>query len=200
MTNDDPKLEEILIALKREVAFGRTHLGISLAIRRADPVVIHTAQTFFGLTHDAHLAIAQMYAAKLYDKTKGSLTVRSLLIEADRLAGRFSHASAEEVRTLIGAAKARLDKFEKTLSAVEKRRNEYLAHLDIKTVADPTALDSEAMLTIDELDELFVETGNILNEISQRYDGTLSFLELTDSSDYETVLTLIAEAKRATSA
>ena len=197
MPNDDPSLEEILIALKREVAFGRTHLRIALAIRRADPVVIHSAQTFFGLTHDAHLAAAQMYAAKLYDKTKGSLGVRSLLAKAGQLAGKFANATGEEVRKVISAANAQVDGFDKILFAVERRRNEYLAHLDVKTVADPPALDKEAGLTIDELDNLLVETGNMLNEISQLYDGTLSFLELTGFDDHETVLKLIAGAMRA---
>jgi len=99
--NESPSLEAILAALMNEVVFGRTHLKIARAIRAADPVVVHAAQTFFGLTQDAHLEAAQMYAAKLYDKTQRSVTVKSVLAEANRLAGSFFHCSAEEVRTVM---------------------------------------------------------------------------------------------------
>jgi hypothetical protein len=196
MSNSErPSLEKILNGLKAEVIWGRTHLRMAKAIRAADPVVIHTAQTFFGMTHDAHLFAAQMYAAKLHDKTRGALTIRSALAEAERVAGTFSSASPEQVRVIVGAAEVQLAEFERTLSALEDRRNEYLAHLDQKTIVDPTALNSKAALTIDELDHLFVETGNILNDLSQVRDGTFSPLDLLDSDDYTTAFRLIAEAK-----
>lgn len=190
-----PSLQEILTSLITEVVWGRTHLKIAKAIRAADPAVIHTAPTFFGLTCDAHLDAAQLYAAKLHDKTRGSITIKSALDEAERIAGTFSDSSAQEVRRTIASAKAQLVDFEKTLSSIETRRNEYLAHVDPQTILDPTALNDRAALTIDELEHLFVETGNILNDISQLRDGTLSVLELADSEDYTTAFRLIAEAK-----
>jgi hypothetical protein len=190
-----PSLQEILTSLMNEVVWGRAHLKIAKAIRTADPAIIHTAQTFFGLTHDAHLFAAQMYAAKLHDKTKGPITIRSALAEAERVAGTFAHASAEQVRKTLAAAQAELARFERVLTAIEERRNEYLAHIDARSIVGPTALDSTAALTIDELDDLFVETGNILNDIKQLHDGTLAVLELVDSADYTNAFRLIAEAK-----
>lgn len=178
-----------------EVVYGRTHLQIAKAIRAADPVVIHTAKTFFGLSHYAHLDAAQMYAAKLHDKTRDAITVRTALDEAERLAGTFPNVSSEQVRTVVAASRAMLKEFEKILAAIEGRRNEYLAHLDAKTISDPTSLNTRAALTIDQLDQLFVETGNILNDISQLHHGTFSVLELLDSQDYENVFNLIAQAK-----
>ena len=196
MTNSArPSLEQIVNSLTGEVIFGRTHLKIAKAIRAADPVVVHTARTFFGLTHDAHMDAAQMYAAKLYDKAQRTITVRSALAEAERVAGSFSNASAQEVREIVAAAEVQIGGFEKTLSVLEDRRNEYLAHLDPKTILDPTDLNSRATLTMSELDDLFVETGNILNDISQFHHGSLSALELVDSDDYKNALQLIAEAK-----
>lgn len=193
--NRSLSLEQIVNSLKTEVIFGRTHLKIVRAIRAADPVVVHTARTFFGLTHDAHIDVAQMYAAKLHDKTSGTITVRSALDEAERIAGTFSRASAEQVRTIVAAAKVQLKEFETTLSTLEDRRNEYLAHLDRNTVLDPTEINTRATLTIDDLDHLFLETGNILNDISQFHDGSFSFLELTDSDDCANAFQLLAEAK-----
>lgn len=190
-----PSLQEILTSLMNEVVWGRTHLKIAKAIRAVDPVVIHTAQTFFGLTQDAHLFAAQMYAAKLHDRTRGPITIKSALEEAERLAGTFACGSAEQVRKTVAAAHAQLAGFDKVLAAIEERRNEYLAHVDARSIVDPTALDKTAALTIDELDHLFVETGNILNDISQLRDGTLAVLELVDSGDYENAFRLIAEAK-----
>src|SRR5258708_5294703 len=196
MSNGErPSLEQILNVLKAEVIWGRTHLRIAKAIRAADPVVIHTARTFFAMTHEAHLFAAQMYAAKLHDRTRGATTIRSALTEAERVAGTFPNASAQEVRLIVGAAKAQLVEFEKILAALEDRRNEYLSHVGTETILDPTALNSKAALTIDELDHLLLETGNILNDISQGRDGTFSTLALLDSDDYATAFRLIAERK-----
>jgi hypothetical protein len=195
MGTESPSLKQMMSSLITEVIWGRTHLKIAKAIRSADPAVIHTAQTFFGLTHDAHLDAAQMYAVKLHDRTREAVTVKSVLAEAERVAGTFSNGSAEEVRKVVAAAKAQLVGLDHTLSALEARRNEYLAHVDRNTILDPTSLNSRAALTINDLDDLLVETGNILNDISQLYDASLSVLELTDSEDYTTAFRLIAEAK-----
>lgn len=193
--SNSPTLQQIVNSLLAEVIFGRTHLKIAKEIRAADPVVVHTAKTFFGLTHDAHIDAAQMYAAKLHDKTRGTITVRSALDEADRLAGSFVGTSAEQVRKIVEASRLQLKEFEATLSTLEDRRNEYLAHLDRNTVLDPTELNTRATLTIDDLDHLFVETGNILNDISQIQDGSFSVLEMLDADDCTNAFQLLAEAK-----
>ena len=195
--NNNPQIsmERLLTILMTEVIFARTHLGIAKGIRAADPAVVHTARTFFGLTHDAHLNAALMYAAKLHDKTRGTISVKSAIDKAEQVAGTFIHATAERVRQITALAKDQLSELEKTLLAVESRRNEYLAHLDPRTILDPTGIDTRAALTIDELDQLLVETGNILNDISQFYHGVFSGLELIDARDYETPWRLIAEAK-----
>jgi hypothetical protein len=72
-------VQQILESLKSEVVAGKVHLRISRGLQKADPVVLHTGEAFFGFTLTAHLEAAQMYAAKLYDKTKGAITVASLL-------------------------------------------------------------------------------------------------------------------------
>ena len=193
----NPTLKDLLSTLTTEVVLARTHLGIAKRLRAARPVVLSAAPTFFAVTHNAHLDAAQMYAAKLYDKTKNAITVRTVLDEAEHVAGSFPNSSPQDVRRIVCAARSRIVKFESTLSALENRRNEYLAHLDVKTIADQTALYTRASLTFDGLDNLLVETGNILNDISQLYDGTLAVLELPDSDDCEKILRLISRRRRA---
>jgi HEPN superfamily AbiU2-like protein len=185
----------MLRSLKAEVIFGRTHLRIAKLLRAADPVVIHTGRTFFGLTLDAHLDIAQMYAAKLHDKARRTISVESALDEAECIAGKFSHASPEQVRLMVKTARLELKQLEETLSTLEDRRNEYLAHLVPNTVVDPSEINTRATLTIDDLDHLLLETGNVLNDLSQFYDGSFSALEMLDSDDCKHVFHLLAEAK-----
>ena len=85
-----PQLQDIVNSLMSEVVYGRTHLRLAKAIRNADPVVVHTARAFFGLTHDAHINAALMYAAKLHDDSRGTVTIRSALDEAQKVAGTFA--------------------------------------------------------------------------------------------------------------
>lgn len=188
-----PNLEQLLMALTREVVVGRTHLEIAKRIRETDPAVMATALTFFGLTHNAHLDAAQMIAAKLYDNTKNAITVRSVLDAAERVAGTFPHASAQDVRLIVGAAKKQIEEFENILTVLDARRNEYLAHIDVNTVIDRKEIFNRTKLTFDELDQLFIDTLNILNDISQWYIGTLAVPALPDSDDCENVFRIIKD-------
>lgn len=194
--NSSPTLKERLRALTSEVALGRTHLAIAKRLRVAPKAVLHKAPTFFNLTHNAHLDAAYLCAAKLYDKQKKATTVRKTLDEAERTAGTFGKSSAENVRTIVAAARKEIERFEKTIDALGDRRNEYIAHLGPEKITDPKALGKAPALTFDELDELLVGTGNILNDISQAYDGTLAVPALPHSDDCEEVLRLVAEGDR----
>jgi hypothetical protein len=42
---------------------------------KADPVVAHVAPVFWSLTMNAHLDVAQLVAAKLFDQQNGAMTV-----------------------------------------------------------------------------------------------------------------------------
>lgn len=180
-----------------EVIVGRTHLGIAKRLREADPAVIPAAQTFFTLTHNAHLDAAQMYAAKLYDKTRNAITISTVLDKAERVAGTFPHKTPpQNVRSIVAAARRRIQEFEKTLDVIENRRNEYLAHLHVNAIIDREGIFNRAELTFDDLDELFVETVNILNDISQMYNGTLAVPALPNADDCENIFRMITAKNR----
>jgi hypothetical protein len=84
---------------------------------------------------------------------------------------------------------------EPTLKSVAKRRNEYLAHLDASTILFPGALSTTAKLTLDELEEIFDETGRILNDVSYLVSDLSSDFTMIGWDDYEHALHLIADAK-----
>ena len=47
-----PTLQQILDALKRQILVGKSYLEIAKGLQQADPVILQTAPTFFGLTID----------------------------------------------------------------------------------------------------------------------------------------------------
>lgn len=52
------------------------------------------------------------------------------------------------------------------LDSIRRRRNEWLAHLDPRTVIDPKVLSEAARLTIPDLERAFEGTEEILVELS----------------------------------
>jgi hypothetical protein len=45
-----PTLKRILDALKNQVLLGRSYLNLAKGLLKADPVILQTGPTFFGLT------------------------------------------------------------------------------------------------------------------------------------------------------
>ena len=192
-----PAISEILTSLKHEVVFGKTYLTIAKGVGEADPVVLGTARTFFGLTVEACLQMAQMFAAKLYDKTRGAVTVKSLLGVARNQAGTFKFGTPKEVFAAIQDAEKRVISIAPILKPIEDRRNQALAHLDPRTVKDPAGLTSRAKLTFADLGKIFDETGAILNEFSRLWEDMTTVMTLVDDTDFTGALDRIAEAKHA---
>lgn len=190
-----PTVGEILTSLKHEVVFGKAYLGIAKGLGEADSVVLGTAGTFFGLTVEACLHMAQMFAAKLYDETRGAVTVKSLLKAAQSQAGTFKHGTAQEVSTAIKEAETRVAGLVAILKPVKDRRNQSLAHLDPRTVIDPAGLAQRAKLTFADLGKVFDESGAILNEFSRLWEDMTTVMTLVDGTDYTGALSRIAEAK-----
>ena len=170
--NVKPTINQIVTNLKNEVLFGKTYLGIAKGLAGADPVVLSTSRTFFGLTLEACLQMSQMFAAKLYDKTSGAVTVKSLLDAAQSQAGMFKHGTPQEVSEAVKEAETRIAALVPILKSVQDRRNQALAHLDPRTVTNPAALDVNAKLTLADLEKVFAETGAILNEFSRLWQDT----------------------------
>jgi len=190
-----PTLKQILDALKNQVLVGKSYLDLAEGLLRADPVILQTAPTFFGLTMDGSLEQAQMAIARLYDRTRGAVTVQGMLGQAAAEVNSFNRGTKEEVSEAIADSNKKVGELEPILASIRKRRNEWLAHLDPRTVADPKALAVHANLTIPDLDLAFKETEGMLVKLSCAYDGTFGELKFIGGDDYETVLDWIRRAK-----
>jgi AbiU2 len=190
-----PTLKQILDAQKRQVLVGKTYLNLAQGLARADRAVFQGSETFFGLTIDGSLELAQMTVARLYDKTKGAVTLPAMLAQARNHAHQFQRGTLPEVQMAIAKSEKTVRNLEPVLAAVRKRRNEWLAHLDPRTIADPKALSDKAKLTIPDLERVFKETESVLLELSSLYDGTFGELRFLGGDDYKSALEWIRKAK-----
>jgi len=171
------------------------HLGVAKGLQQADPVILVTAPTFFGLTVDGSLELAQMAIAKIYDKTGGAVTMEKMLREASLSLGSFKRGSRQEITDAIAKARAVVNALEPVLKSIRTRRNEWLAHLDPRTVTNPQALAAKAKLSFPDLDRAFRETEKILLEIDSLYAGVIGELSLVGGDDYKIALDWIRKAR-----
>jgi hypothetical protein len=149
-----PTLKQILDALKKQVLVGKTYLDTARGLLNADPVLLQTAPTFFGMAIDGGLELAQMAVARLYDTTRNTLSVPKMLKRSEQEAGTFKRGSGQEVRKAIAECQKIVVGLEPVIASIGERRNGWLAHLDPNTIADPNALATRAKLTFPDLTSL----------------------------------------------
>ena len=174
---------------------GKAYFNVARGLLKADPYLLQTAPTFFGLTINGSLELAQMAVARLYDKTKGAVTIRTMLRDAAEQLSTFQNATPKEAEEAILKAALRVVAIQPILEAIRTRRNEWLAHLDPDIVANPTALAARAKLTMPDLEKAFSETEKTLVELFSRHQGVFGELEFIGGDDYETALDWIRSAK-----
>jgi hypothetical protein len=191
----NPDLKQTLDALKNQVLVGKAYLLIGKGLLDSDPVIRQTAPTFFGLTLDGSLELAQITAARLYDTTAGTITVTTVLRMAEQQAGLFQRGNAMEVRAAIKQAEQKIAALEPILESIRLRRNEWFAHLAPDTVRDPKALAERAQLTIPDLDRVYSETEELLTDLACLYEGTFGELRYIGHDDYKMALKYIRDAK-----
>lgn len=191
-----PDIDQIAGSLANEVLVGSACLKIAQGLQNADRAVLGTARIFFFLALEGNLQLAQIYAARLFDRTAGAISVHSFILEAKTWAAELSdREEAAAAAQAISSAESRIASLKPILSSLLRRRNQALAHLDPTTVVDPDHLDQSAALTLPELEKVFVETVMIFNEINVLRTGITSNVEFVGVEDYQMALTLISEAK-----
>lgn len=190
-----PTLKQILDALKKQVLVGRTYFDTARGLLNADPVLIQTAPTFFGMAIDGSLELAQMAVARLYDTTRNTMSVPKMLKRAEQEAGTFQRGSGQEVRKAIAECQKIVVGLEPVIASIGERRNGWLAHLDPNTIADPNALAARAKLTFPDLERGFKDTEEIVLKVSSLYDGIIGELKYIGGDDYEVALDWIRRAK-----
>lgn len=190
-----PTLKQVLDALKNQVLVGKSYLELAKGLLGADPVITQVSPTFFGLSIDGSLELAQMAIARLYDRTGKSVTVQRLLTRARMEVSSFQRGEKQEVTEAIAKHNQTVMELEPVLQAIRTRRNEWLAHLDPKAIANPKAVAEKAKLTLPDLDRAFEQTEHILIDLSSLYEGTIGELKFIDGDDYKTALNWIRKAK-----
>jgi hypothetical protein len=96
-----PTFKQMLDALMRHVLVGKSYLELAKGLLAADPAVLNTAPAFFGLTADGSLELAQMAIARIYDRTRGTVTARRFLHEAAGQLAAFQRATPKEASDAI---------------------------------------------------------------------------------------------------
>jgi len=190
-----PQIEQIIAALMAQIVVGKAHLIVAKGLAESDPVVLNAAKTFFAMTIDSHIYSAQMHAARLHDKTRGALTIRTLLERADREAGKAKYGTADEVRKAIASSEKSISTLVGALKALTTRRNSWLAHTDPRTLTDPIKMAASARISFPDLERIFSETGRVVNEFSRLFRDITSIVDLIDQTDYGTVIEFVSKVK-----
>lgn len=190
-----PTLKQTLDALKRQVLNGKSYLKIADGLAKADPVIFQGATTFFYMTIDGSLELSQIAAARLYDRSKDSVTVEAMLYAAASQAGTFQYGNLRQVENAILKSVQRVIAIQPIVDAIRRRRDKWLAHLDPETVRDPAALTAKAKLTIPDLGRVFKETEEIVLEVCSLHEGVIGELRYLGGDDYKSALEWIRKAK-----
>jgi hypothetical protein len=196
-------LKRVFDAVAAQILNGKTYLAVSkalLSLLDTDLGVFQEAPTFFGMTAAGGMELAQMTIARLYDlpgRTKRPVTIRSMLEQAKREISSFQFGDEKQVSDAIAAALSAVNELEPILSAIRRRRNEWLAHLDVRTVADPQELNERAKLTVPDLERVFQETEKIFASLERLFDGVIGENRYLGGADYKNVFNLIRLAQAA---
>lgn len=188
------KFRKILAWLMTEVMFGRAHYEIARGLGRRDAAAkeaFRTAPQFFDLTLGAHANSSQLALARIFDRAS-AVSIYKLLSSALNEGGSFKNGTVAEVRKAVEEAKAAIAALQPSVEAIRTRRNETIAHLDARPFSDPAGYVQAGLVSYRQIDDLFAQTGAILNKFSLLYRGNSVPLDLAGAKDYEQVIDLLA--------
>jgi len=195
-----PDFRNVFERVQNQVIIGNAHLSLwkrlGKRISGLNNIVANTAPTFLGMTLDAHLCAAFLYAARVFDTHHDALTIHTILRKAGHEMGTLSPKTQKVVRGNLSSAKTKLLALQAIVDSVRTRRDKVLAHLDLKVITHPDEVTRESQISVKELENLFRAAWEILNEISGSFWEITSILDLVDIDDYERPMSLIEKAKK----
>lgn len=169
--------------VRAQAILGRAHLqlwkdlGKRLNSVPSKTLIALIAPAFFGMMLEAHLNTSVLCAAKIFDRHRDSLNVRTILARAAAEKGSVPASAAKMLADNPRDAGARLPGIESVLEAIKTRRDKILAHLDRDLVAKPEEVVKKSQLTVDELENVFSVAERILNGVSAPYWGFAGVFE-----------------------
>lgn len=184
-------VNQILLTLENQLRYGKSYLSIARGLADAEPIVQGSAPTFFGLMSEAGFFMAQMCLARLFDEHNGTVTVPLLLDKAAKNTAVFKYADNAQVVEAVRASRAKVDKLGTVLAAITHRRNTWFAHIDPRAVNDPTTHQKKAELTVDQLQEAYVETESIIQKFDQLLNDVVGPISFLGGNDYVGLFELI---------
>jgi len=194
MLSPPPTIEQIIERLMQQVVYGKAHLAVASGLADSDPVILDMAKAFFGMTLDAHFYSALMYAARVHDTQNKAVTMTTLLERAGKEKAKYG--SDAEVEQAIKAVEDKLTGgLVGSLKTLTDRRNQWLAHNDPRTLTNPAFAISVVKGDYEDLDKIYRETGQIVNEFSRLYRDVTGNLDLLSQTDYKSVLECLLKVK-----
>jgi hypothetical protein len=109
--------------------------------------------------------------------------------------GAFQHGTAKEVSAAIAEFEQVIVALEPVLLSIRTRRDQWLAHLDARTVRDSNALAAKAKLTLPDLERAFADTERIVTTMTLLFDGRFGDVTYIGQDDYTSALDWIRKAK-----
>ena len=124
-----------------------------------------------------------------------------MLDQSKREIDSFKHGDEKDVNEAIARAWKTVKGLEPILVSIVRRRNEWFAHLDVRTVANIQESNERAKLTIADLERAFRDTEEIFASIRRLFDGLTGEIRYVGADDYRGMLARIrysidAEKKR----
>jgi hypothetical protein len=184
-------LYKIAQALTTEAYEGILHVDIGRGIRTIDPIIGNRAPAFFIQSINAHLNAAQMYAAKLFDRSGSAFTIPKFLIECRECRREFKQTKPDEVLAYITEAEHKIDGFRPVLKTIKHRRDQYLAHISRELVFDLKRLKEGPKLEFGQIRGVLFKGGRIVNELSRMLCGKTNPILDSDHDDYKIVVEML---------
>jgi hypothetical protein len=190
--------EQMLAAIENQIRIGKTYLRIGKGLQQTEWAILGAAPTFFGMTASGSLELAQMAMARLYD-VSGRLTMKQLVNAAAEQALKFGkfQASTDVARHALLDCASTIISLQPIIDSIRKRRDKWLAHLDLIVVTNPDALKESTKLTIGDLERAMAETEKVFSKIERLYDGTVGPIRFVGEDDYKTVLEFVGRVQAA---
>jgi hypothetical protein len=179
-------------ALTNESFNGNVHVDICEGLSDLDPYIGDYAPVFFMYTFYAHLNMAQMYAAKLFDTDPRSFTVERFLEIVRLRSSTFPHAEQKEVLECIADAEKRIRGLHKTLKVLRNNRNKFLAHISKELVFERSKLQQAANVTLPQIREVLYAGGGIVNDFLRMWNRSTNQLRETHRGDYKKIVSLVS--------
>lgn len=194
------ELGPLLDAVMNEALWGQMYLWLWRDLGRAlaeKPNVAKISPNFFRLTLSACIYEIYLRLSKLFDKRPDAASLRNLLEYARKSEGAFKKAKPEEVRKLLEQVEATVNELESEAAPVLAGRHKRLAHLDLRAVADPSAVQRETQIPVAQLENIYQKAGQLLNHISGIYRDATTRMELICWDDFRKLLERAEQGEQA---